>query len=94
MMTMCRRPMHDVELTLEGMPDGRPLVTHYRVDADHSNAYEKWKKAGSPQPPPPRNTRCSSALDGWRYSAHHPDRASLADASRWHSLSLARAFRC
>jgi xylan 1,4-beta-xylosidase len=40
-----------VQLTMEGLPDGRPLVTEYRVDADHSNAYEAWKKAGSPQKP-------------------------------------------
>ncbi len=46
-------PDAHVELTLEGLPDGRPLVTHYRVDAAHSNAYEKWKNAGSPQPPAP-----------------------------------------
>ena len=46
-------PDAHVELTLEGVPDGRPLVTHYRVDAAHSNAYEKWKNAGSPQPPAP-----------------------------------------
>jgi xylan 1,4-beta-xylosidase len=26
-------------------------VTHERVDATHSNAYEAWKRMGSPQPP-------------------------------------------
>jgi xylan 1,4-beta-xylosidase len=40
-----------VQLTIEGLPAGRPVVTHYRVDAEHSNAYEMWKKAGSPQAP-------------------------------------------
>lgn len=38
-----------VDLTVEGLADGVPLVTEYRVDADHSNAYEAWKKAGSPR---------------------------------------------
>jgi xylan 1,4-beta-xylosidase len=41
----------EVDLTIEGVTDGRPLVTHYRVDAEHSNTYEIWKRAGSPQPP-------------------------------------------
>jgi xylan 1,4-beta-xylosidase len=50
-------PAADIELTLDGVADGRPLVTHYRVDADHSNAYEMWKKAGSLQPPDPRQYR-------------------------------------
>ena len=26
-------------------------MTHYRVDATHSNAYEAWKRMGSPQAP-------------------------------------------
>jgi xylan 1,4-beta-xylosidase len=33
------------------MASGRPTVTHYRVDAEHSNAYEAWKKMGAPQQP-------------------------------------------
>lgn len=40
-----------VELTIDGAPNGRPTLTHYRVDADHSNSYEAWKKMGSPQSP-------------------------------------------
>ena len=36
-----------------GAADGRPTVTHYRVDQDHSNSYEAWKKMGSPQAPTP-----------------------------------------
>jgi len=30
---------------------GRLLLHHYRVDQDHSNSYEAWKKMGSPQNP-------------------------------------------
>jgi xylan 1,4-beta-xylosidase len=44
-------PAANVELTIDGAADGRPLVTHYRVDADHGNAYELWKRAGSPERP-------------------------------------------
>jgi xylan 1,4-beta-xylosidase len=27
------------------------LVEHYRIDADHSNAYTVWQQMGSPQQP-------------------------------------------
>ena len=43
-----------VSLTIEGAVDGRPSVTEYRVDHQHSNAYEAWKAMGSPQPPDPK----------------------------------------
>jgi len=46
-------PAHEapVRLTIQGLPAGRPVVTHYRVDGEHSNAYEMWKKAGAPPAP-------------------------------------------
>ena len=28
-------------------------MTHYRIDADHSNAYTAWQRLGSPQKPTP-----------------------------------------
>ena len=40
-----------VELTIEALPNGRPTMTHYRVDKELSNSYEAWKKMGSPQQP-------------------------------------------
>ena len=35
--------------------DLRPpaALEHFRVDSEHSNAYEAWKKMGSPQQPTP-----------------------------------------
>jgi xylan 1,4-beta-xylosidase len=44
-------PAANVELTIDGLPGGRPWLTEYRVDADHSNSYVAWKKMGSPQKP-------------------------------------------
>ncbi|MGI4763031.1 MAG: GH39 family glycosyl hydrolase [Janthinobacterium lividum] len=38
-----------VELTLRGLPAARPRLQHYRIDAEHSNAYTAWQKMGSPQ---------------------------------------------
>ena len=40
-----------VDLVITGVPAGAVRVTHDRVDADRSNAYEAWKRLGSPQPP-------------------------------------------
>jgi len=39
-----------VDLQLSGIPfpDGQARLTHYRIDADHSNSYEAWRKMGSP----------------------------------------------
>ena len=51
--TTCRRRRPNVTLTIDGLPAGRPTLTHYRVDSDHSNAYTAWKAMGSPQPPTP-----------------------------------------
>jgi xylan 1,4-beta-xylosidase len=44
-------PAATVHLTIGGLPPGRPTLTHYRVDGDHSNAYDAWKRMGSPQAP-------------------------------------------
>jgi xylan 1,4-beta-xylosidase len=44
-------PYASVELTVAGVPVSDATLTHYRVDRDHSNAYDAWKKMGSPQPP-------------------------------------------
>ncbi|HEV8487273.1 MAG TPA: beta-xylosidase [Blastocatellia bacterium] len=43
----------EVELVVEGLPRDRSLLHHYRIDADHSNSYETWKRIGSPQNPTP-----------------------------------------
>lgn len=44
-------PDSGVEMIISGLPDGvtQPLVRHYRVDEQHSNAYTVWKEMGSPQ---------------------------------------------
>lgn len=42
-------PAAAVELSVAGLPTtGRVRLTHYRVDETHSNAFEAWKKMGSP----------------------------------------------
>ncbi len=46
-----RGPSASIILSLDGLPlkNCEAKLTHYRVDADHSNAYEAWKKLGSPE---------------------------------------------
>jgi xylan 1,4-beta-xylosidase len=40
-------------ITVQGIPSGvgRVMVSHYRIDDTHSNAYTLWKSMGSPQHP-------------------------------------------
>ena len=44
-------PEIPVGITIEGLPAKKVTITHYRIDAGHSNSYEAWKKMGSPQNP-------------------------------------------
>jgi xylan 1,4-beta-xylosidase len=46
-------PTAAVELSLEGLPPAETplLLQHYRIDRRHSNAFEAWKRMGSPQKP-------------------------------------------
>ncbi|MNK47412.1 Beta-xylosidase [compost metagenome] len=40
-----------VRIMLNNLPVKTATLTEYRIDADNSNAYEVWKKMGSPQNP-------------------------------------------
>ena len=41
----------EIDLTIDGVGARRPTLTHDRIDATHSNAYEAWKRMGAPQAP-------------------------------------------
>ena len=43
-------PDANVDLALDNLPfkNGDAKLTHYRIDADHSNSYEAWLRMGSP----------------------------------------------
>lgn len=43
----------EVELSLTNIPVRKATLTHYRIDQEHSNSYEVWKKMGSPEAPTP-----------------------------------------
>jgi xylan 1,4-beta-xylosidase len=40
-----------VELTVRRIPARKALLLHYRIDGEHSNSYEAWKRMGSPGNP-------------------------------------------
>ena len=42
-------PSSAVELTINGIPNTKVLLHHYRVDQQFSNSFEKWKAMGKPQ---------------------------------------------
>lgn len=46
-------PDAPVRVSISGLPAGRLLLEHFRVDNRYSNSYEVWKKMGSPQQPSP-----------------------------------------
>lgn len=41
----------NVQLTVSGLPSTNVKLQEYRIDKDHSNSYEVWKKMGSPRQP-------------------------------------------
>jgi xylan 1,4-beta-xylosidase len=48
-----------VSIALAGLPPdvNEAKLTHYRVDANHSNAYDEWRRMGSPIAPTERQYR-------------------------------------
>jgi len=50
-------PDAPVEIHLSGLPSKNILLHHYRIDRDHSNSFEVWKKMGSPESPSPEQIK-------------------------------------
>ena len=46
-------PAAPVKLTITGLSARSVLLHHYRVDHQHSNAYEVWQQMRAPQNPTP-----------------------------------------
>ena len=59
-------PAAPTAIAVNGIPAGirRVLVTHWRIDDTHSNAYTGWKAMGSPQSPTPEQYAALKASDG------------------------------
>jgi xylan 1,4-beta-xylosidase len=48
------KPDAMINLNIKGLDAKKVRIIQYRIDQDHSNSYEVWKKMGSPQNPGPR----------------------------------------
>jgi xylan 1,4-beta-xylosidase len=46
-------PATPVTVSVKGIPAQKVLITHYRIDQEHSNSFTAWKRMGSPQNPTP-----------------------------------------
>ena len=42
-------PAAEITVAVDGLPDTSTSLRHFRMDADHSNAYAVWQAMGSPQ---------------------------------------------
>jgi xylan 1,4-beta-xylosidase len=80
-------PAAEIALTIDGLTDGRPTLTHYRVDGDHSNAYTAWKAMGSPQQPSGAQ-QSALTLAGQLQALAPPSRVTVTN----HRLSLTFAL--
>ena len=47
-----RKETFDISLEVENLPfDGQVLITHHRIDGEHSNACTEWERQGKPDWP-------------------------------------------
>jgi len=78
----------DIDLSVEAMPFGGPArVTHYRIDAAHSNAYAEWARQGRPNYPTPEQYEAIKARDGLEM-CEAPRVAHPAEGRLVHSFTL------
>jgi xylan 1,4-beta-xylosidase len=82
-------PAADVLLTIDGLPAGRPTVTHYRVDQDLSNAHTVWKSMGSP-PTPSASQKATLEKAGELQLFDPPQRMNVQNGRLVLSFSLPR----
>lgn len=47
----------EIDLSIKNIPSKKATLYHYRIDQEHSNSYEVWKKMGSPEAPTPEQYR-------------------------------------
>jgi xylan 1,4-beta-xylosidase len=92
-------PDAPIRLTISGLPDGRHLLEHFRVDLEHSNSYEAWKKMGSPQKPTPEQYAALESagqlqtLESPRWVGVQDGRVELEFSLPRHGVSLIRLAR-
>ncbi len=64
-----RREVFDIELDLEHLSvDGEAMITHRRIDREHSNACTEWERQGRPDWPTEEQRRAMLARAGLEYA--------------------------
>jgi xylan 1,4-beta-xylosidase len=83
-----------IDLVVSGLPPGRALVQHYRVDDHYSNSFECWKGLGSPQRPTPEQYALLEragqlqSLESPRWAGSQDGRVHLEFSLPLHGVSL------
>ena len=72
-----RNDESEVELRVTGLAPGSYRCTHYRIDADHSNAYAQWVAEGRPRYP--RGERYERIKRADALERYEPDRVVSAE---------------
>lgn len=52
-----KAPGTPFEILIKPVPSAKVTVREYRIDSEHGNSFEAWKKMGSPPDPSPRQIR-------------------------------------
>jgi xylan 1,4-beta-xylosidase len=89
-------PSSPASVTVRGLPNAavRALVTHYRIDDTHSNAYTAWKAMGSPQKPSAEQIAELKSKDGLqllespRWAEIHNGEVTISTDLPHHAISL------
>ena len=82
-------PVDEIELSIEGLPNGAATLAHYRIDATHSNSYASWKSMGAPQMPTPREYSLMKAA-GQLQTISPPLRIQIANGQLASTFTLPR----
>lgn len=78
----------DIDMTVGPLPfEGSARVTHYRIDATHSNAYAEWERQGRPNYPTPEQYAAIKARDGLEV-CEAPRTVNLADGRFLHRFPM------
>jgi xylan 1,4-beta-xylosidase len=78
-----------VRVRVNDIPAKKIMVTQYRIDNEHSNSYEVWKKMGSPQQP----TKDQIAIlekAGQLQLVHKPVKVAVKNRELVYNLSMPR----
>ena len=82
-------PEEKIEVIVHGLPSRSVTITQYRIDSEHSNSYEQWKKMGSPQNPTPDQIRVLEK-SGQLQSPGKPEKKSVTSGDLKLNIGLQR----